>query len=108
MYSVTALAVARRTRDIGIRMALGAERSDIVRVIARRGVTVVFIGLILGLLGSFGFTQIAEASLYGVTASDGATFAVMAALLAVVSLVGCYHPGEKGDPARCHSAIRYE
>jgi putative ABC transport system permease protein len=108
VYSVTALAVARRTRDIGIRMALGAERPDIVRLIARRGVIVVLIGVILGLLGSFAFTQVAEASLYGVTASDSATFAVMAALLAVVSLIGCYIPVRTATRLDAMRAIRYE
>ena len=86
VYGVTALAVSRRTHEIGIRLALGATGRDIALVIGRRGLALVVTGLALGLVGSFGFTQIAEALLFGVTAGDAVTFAAMSALLAAVSL----------------------
>jgi putative ABC transport system permease protein len=108
VYGVTALAVRRRTRDIGIRMALGAQPRHIVDVIGRRGLTLVIAGLGLGLLGSFGFTQIAGTLLYGVTASDSATFAGMSALLAVVSLIAFYIPVRTATRLDAVAAIRYE
>jgi predicted permease len=86
VYSVTALAVSRRTREIGIRTALGARPAQIVLVIGRRGIALVAAGLAAGIAGSLWFTRLSEALLYGVTAGDRATFAAMAALLAVVSL----------------------
>ncbi|HET9395463.1 MAG TPA: ABC transporter permease, partial [Nitrospiraceae bacterium] len=75
VYGVAALAVSRRTREIGIQMALGARARDIVRATGRRGITLVAAGLSLGLLGSLGFTQVAGTLLFGVTAADSATFA---------------------------------
>jgi putative ABC transport system permease protein len=108
VYGVTALAVTRRTRDIGIRMALGAQPRDIVRVIGRRGLTLVITGLGLGLLGSFGFTQLAGTLLYGVKASDSATFAAMSALLAVVSLIAFSVPLRSATRLDAVAAIRYE
>jgi ABC-type antimicrobial peptide transport system permease subunit len=108
VYGVTALAVTRRTRDIGIQMALGARSRHIVRDFGRRGLTLVIAGLSLGLLGSFGFTQIAGTLLYGVTASDSATFAGMSALLAVVSLIAFYIPVRSATRQDAVAAIRYE
>jgi predicted permease len=87
VYGVTALAVSRRTREIGIRMALGAPRRHVVRAIGTRAVTLIAAGLGLGLLGSFGFTQMTGTLMFGVTTSDASTFASMAMLLALVSLL---------------------
>jgi putative ABC transport system permease protein len=102
------MAVTRRTRDIGIRMALGARPRHIVGVIGRRGLTVVIAGIGLGLLSSFGFTQLAGTLLYGVTASDAATFAGMSALLAVVSLIALCIPVRTATRLDAVAAIRYE
>lgn len=108
VYGVTALAVSRRTRDIGVRMALGAQRRDIVRLIGRRGLTLVIAGLSLGLLGSFGFTRFAGTLLHGVTPGDTATFAGMSALLAVVSLIAFAVPVRTAIRLDAATAIRYE
>lgn len=108
VYGVTALAVSRRTRDIGIRMALGARPRDIVRTIGRRGMTLVAAGLGLGLLGSLGFTQVTGSLLFGVTAADGATFAAMAALLAVVSVLAVSIPLRAATRLDALAAIRRE
>jgi predicted lysophospholipase L1 biosynthesis ABC-type transport system permease subunit len=108
VYGVTALSVARRTRDIGIRMALGAEPRHIVRVIGRRGLTLVIAGLSLGLLGSFSFTQTAGTLLYGVSARDSATFAGMGALLVVVSLIAFCIPIRAATRMDVVTAIRDE
>jgi predicted permease len=108
VYGVTALAVSRQTRDIGVRMALGAQPHHIARVMGRRGLTLVAAGLSLGLLGAFGFTRIAGALLYGLTAGDSATFAGMSALLAVVSLTATYIPARAATRLDAVSAIRSE
>jgi predicted permease len=108
VYGVTALAVSRRTRDIGIRMALGARPRDIVRPIGARGVSLVAAGLGLGVLGSLGFTRVTGTLLFGVTAADAATFAGMAALLALVSLVAFSIPSRAATRLDVLAAIRRE
>ena len=108
IFSVMAYTVSLQTRDIGIRMALGARPRHIVSMIGRRGFTLVIAGLSLGVLGSLGFTQIAGALLFGVTASDSATFASMSALLAIVSLIAIYLPTRAATRLDAVAAIRYE
>jgi predicted permease len=105
---VTALAVSRRTRDIGIRMALGAGRAHIVYATGARGVALIAIGLVLGLLGSLGFTRVAETLMFGVTAGDAATFAWMAAVLALVSLLAFAIPVRAATRLDALAAIRRE
>lgn len=108
VYGVTALVVSRRTREIGIRMALGARSSHIVGVVGRRGFTLVVAGLGLGVLASFVLARLAGTLLYGVTAGDSATFAAMAALLAVVSLVAFWIPARTATRMAAVAAIRHE
>jgi predicted lysophospholipase L1 biosynthesis ABC-type transport system permease subunit len=108
VYGVTALAVGRRTRDIGIRRALGARPRHIASVVSRRGLVLVVVGVGLGVLGGIAFTPLAASLLYGVAAGDRATFAVMSALLAAVSLIAIGIPARAAarlDPA---AAIRHE
>jgi predicted permease len=93
VYGVTALAASRRTREVGVRIALGAQRRHIVALIGRRGLTLTLAGLSLGLLGAVGFAQLAQALLFGVTATtNGATYVSAAALVGLVSLLGCCIP----------------
>jgi predicted permease len=108
VYGVTALAVSRRTRDIGIRRALGAQPHHIVGVIGRRSFTLVVTGLGVGVLASFGFIRIAGALLYGIADRDSTTFAVMSALLAAVSLVAIYIPTRAATRLDPVAAIRCE
>jgi predicted permease len=108
VYGVTALAAGRQTHDIGVRMALGAQPGQIVRMVGRRGFRLVFIGLSLGLLGSLGFGRIAGAMLYGVVGSDGATLAGMSAVLAVVSLTAIYFPARAATRLDAVGAMRSE
>jgi predicted permease len=107
VYGVTALTVSRQTREIGIRMALGAQPRHIVREIGRRGLTLVMTGLGLGAVGAVGFTRIAGALLYGATANDAATLG-MSALLAVVSLTAIYVPARAATRLDSVRAIRYQ
>jgi predicted permease len=108
VYGVTALAVNRRTRDIGIRMALGAQRRHIIQVIGTRVIALITVGLCLGLLGSFGFTRVTGTLLFGVSTGDAATFASMAAVLAVMSLLAFFIPVRAATRLDAVAAIRHE
>ena len=108
VYGVTALAVSRRTRDIGIRKALGAGSGDVIRAIGTRIAAVISIGLCLGLLGSYGFAQVSGTLMFGVSAGDAATFASMAALLALVSLLALAIPVRAAIRLDALAAIRRE
>jgi predicted permease len=108
VYGVTALAVSRRTRDIGIRMALGARSYDIVRAIGVRGAAMVLAGLGLGLLGATSLTRISGTLLFGVTAADAGTVAGMTALLALVSLLAVAVPVRAATRLDAVAAIRRE
>ena len=108
VYGVTALAASRHTHEIGIRMALGAQPHHIARMIGGRGLALVTTGLVLGLLGSLGFIEVAGALLYGVTADDGVTFAGMSALLALVSLTAIYIPARAAARFDAVRAMRYQ
>jgi putative ABC transport system permease protein len=105
---VTALAVSRRTRDIGIRMALGAQRRHIVRTIGTRALALVVAGVGLGLLGSFGFARVTGTLLFGVSPADAATFASMTAVLTLVSLVALSVPLRAATRIDAVVAIRHE
>jgi predicted permease len=108
VYGVAALAVSRRTRDIGIRKALGAQPRHIVNVFGRRGLGLVIAGVSLGLLASLAFTRIAGTLLFGVSAADAGTFAGMSAVLAVVSLLAFYIPVRTALRLDSVAAIRHE
>lgn len=108
VYGVTALAVNRRTRDIGIRMALGAQPHHVIQVIGTRVIALIAVGLCLGLLGSFGFTRVTGTLLFGVSTGDAATFASMAALLALMSLLAFFIPVRAATRLDAVAAIRHE
>ena len=108
VYGVTALAVSRRTRDIGIRMALGARRRDIARTVGIRALALVAVGLILGVLASLAFTRITGTLLFSVTAGDAATFASTAGLLAVVCVLAFAIPVRTAMSLDALAAIRHE
>ena len=108
VYGVTAVAVSRRTRDIGIRMALGARRRDVIRATGTRGLTLVTAGIGLGVLGSLAFTRVTGTLLFGVAAADTATFTGMAALLALVTLLAFSIPVSAATRLDAVAAIRRE
>ena len=108
VYAVTALAVSRRTRDIGIRMALGAQRHHIIRAIGTRVITLITAGVCLGLLGSFGFTGLTGTLVFGVSTGDAATFATMTVLLALISVLAFVIPVRAATRLDALAAIRHE
>ena len=91
-YGILAYLVSERKREIGIRMALGAARGEVLRLILRRGVLLTSIGLVLGLGASFGLTRVIRSMLFNVTPTDPWTLATVAGVIAVVSLIACIVP----------------
>jgi putative ABC transport system permease protein len=95
IYAVVAHSVAQRTREVGIRVALGATGPDVVGLVVREGMTVPLIGLAVGVVLSLGLTRVLQASLYGVSATNPLVYAVLVATLAVVGAAACYVPARR-------------
>ena len=107
IYGVTAYAVARRTREIGIRLSLGAGRSAVVAMILRQGMTLVGIGLTIGLALGLGVGRMLAAQRFGITAPGAATFVAATMLFVVVGLIACYAPC-RAIRIAAMDALRYE
>jgi len=108
LYGVLAFAVARRTHEIGIRLALGASRSNVLRLVTGQGMALTLVGLVAGLICAFGFTRLVASSLYGVQPTDPVTFVAAAAFVAVVALVATYIPARRAAKVNPMVALRYE
>jgi len=106
IYGVMAFAVSQRTREIGIRMALGAQRRDVLRLIIIQGVTLMLIGLGFGLAGALLLTRLMSSVLYGVSATDVVTFASVTALLGLVVLLACWIPARRATKFDPMTALR--
>jgi putative ABC transport system permease protein len=108
IYGVAAYAVTRRTREIGIRMALGARRADIVAMVLHQGLWLAIIGSAIGLLLSAGASQVLAGFLFGVPPLDPAIFAGAAALFAAVGIAACCVPARRATRIDPMTALRYE
>jgi ABC-type antimicrobial peptide transport system permease subunit len=108
LYGVLAYVVARRIREIGIRMALGGERADILRLIVGQGLRLTVVGGATGIVAALMVTRWVASLLYGVTAHDPLTFVAVVVLLALVSAVACYIPARRAMQVDPMVALRYE
>ena len=108
IYGVMAYTVSRQTRQVGIRVALGATRADVLRLVLGGGLTLVAAGLALGTLAALGLTRLLSSLIYGVSATDPATFAAVIALLALVALLACLIPAARATRIDPVVALRAE
>jgi predicted permease len=108
LYGVMAYTVARRTREIGVRMALGAVPGDVVWLVMREVLLLVGTGLVLGLMASWGLSRFVSSQLYGVTGSDPATIAAACVVLALVAALAGYIPARRATRVNPVLALRYE
>jgi predicted permease len=114
LFGVLAYTVAQRTHEIGIRMALGANRASVMKMIVRQGMTLALLGVVLGLVGAYVLTKYLESwislskMLFGVKVSDPLTYGLIAGLLTVVALIACYIPARRATKVDPLVALRYE
>jgi putative ABC transport system permease protein len=108
LYGVMSSVVAQHTREIGIRLALGAQRSDVLKLVVGQGLGLTLIGLIVGLAGSFALTRLMANLLFGVTATDPLTFVGVSILLIIVALLSCCLPAHRAAKIDPMVALRHE
>jgi putative ABC transport system permease protein len=108
VYSVIAYTTARRTHEIGIRMALGAEGSDVQKLVIRTGLRLVALGIVIGLAASFGLARLISSQLWGVSAHDPVTLVIVPALLLVIGVLACWIPARRATRVSPVIALRYE
>ncbi len=106
IYAIIAYSVAQRTREIGVRIALGAQRRDVMRLVVGHGMSLALLGVAVGLALALGLTRFLSGLIYDVSATDPATFAAVVALLAIVALVACYIPARRATKVDPMIALR--
>lgn len=108
IYGVMAYAVTQRTHEIGVRVALGAQRRDVMRMLMGHGLVLALVGVAVGLAGAFALTRLMASLLFGVSSTDVTTFAVVSALLTAVTLLASFVPALRATRIDPITALRYE
>jgi ABC-type antimicrobial peptide transport system permease subunit len=108
LYGLLSYEVARRTREIGIRMALGAQQRNLLRLVVGQGILLALIGAVIGIAAALGVTRFMASMLFGMKATDPATFIAVAIMLIVVALAACYIPARRAMKVDPMVALRYE
>jgi ABC-type antimicrobial peptide transport system permease subunit len=108
LYGTVAYSVVRRTNEIGIRMALGAQHRQVLKMVVREGLLLTFVGIGIGLAVALALTRFLNSLLYGMSATDPLTFAGVSILLAAVALAACYLPARRATKVDPMLALRHE
>jgi putative ABC transport system permease protein len=108
IYSVIAYTVSLRTREIGLRMAMGAKQSDVMKMVLKKGLRVTLVGVAIGLLASIGLTRLVRSQLYQVSPTDPVVYVAVSLLLVAVSLLACYVPARRASRVDPMTALRHE
>jgi putative ABC transport system permease protein len=108
IYGVLAYSVNQRTHEIGIRMALGAQPANILRIVIRQSFILVAVGTVIGLAGAFALTRVKSSLLYGVSATDATAFFIPPLVLGTIALLASYLPARRAAKVDPMIALRYE
>ena len=108
IYGVMSYSVQQRTHEIGVRMALGAQNRDVLKLVVKQGIGLALFGVAIGLLASYALTRLMVSLLFEVTATDKTTFGLVAAGLFLITMFACYIPARRATKVNPLVALRYE